>query len=368
MAVEIIADEDRQLQTSTGGVVTFTRVMQIEADSLMEIASDTKIPQRGWRHPENSAFYLDSIEITPNGNKNRRVQALATLVYNNSAELIKEFDEDPWDLGAQNFSSQYVSLPVAFITGYDQYGNVVQNLNSAGCRIAAETNKYIREIQFTYCVKAKNDDDNFEGVEEPLINKSREIIAGIDIKPLTGLILPQSASFITEYNQSGNTVKRRYWEISTVIQINQNGWSRDELDVGTMAYFKNANGNIVHSPRNIFSYTPWTSKDPAQNINVQQKFGSIDDVVRAKNNYAIAVSGYNPATTTNPTSQQMQMYQQAWDELPYSEVTEPMPLRADGTLYEEALSYPAVYPYNVIKIFDTKISSWNSFDLPKRRI
>ena len=55
------------------------------------------------------------------------------------------------------------------------------------------------------------------------------------------------------------------------------------------------------------------------------------------------------------------------DNIPYEEITEPMPLRKDGTLYEEALEDPALYPYNTIEIFDCEIGSWNAYNLPKKR-
>ena len=367
MSVEIKANEDRQLQTSAGGVTTMTRVMLVEADNLMEIATSTKIPKRGSRHPQNTAFYLDTIEVIPNGNANRRVQALATLTYNNSSELLKEFNEEPWELGAQNFDSHYISTQVPFITGYDAAGNRIQNLNSAKCRIAAETTAYIREITFMYCVKASGSRD-FDGATQAIVNKSSVKVAGITIEPLTGLLLPQGASFITEYEEAGDEIKRQYWEVQTTIQINENGWAKNELDIGTMAFFKDGSGKIIPIPRNIYSYTPWMSKDQSQNMKTTPKFGSIDDVIAAKNAYAKVVSGYDPSSSKKPTDQQMQQYQQAWDALPFSEITEQMPLRTDGTLYEEALSNPTEYPYNEIQIYDTLISSWNKFDLPRTRI
>ena len=348
--VNIIVQGDSQLDVSSSGAATMTRTMIIEGDSMMEIATSTKMPQRGWRHPENTAFYLDTININQIGNKNRKVQVSATLSYSNGAELVREFRDDPWDLGAQNVTSSFVNIQEAFSSGYDEHGREVRNLNTAGCQIVAETTKYVREIKFTYCVKGGRD---FNGATEMLVNKNNVTVAGIKIEPMTGLLLPQEATPVIEYESTGDRVKREYWEVSTTIQINKNGWSRNLLNVGTMCYFRNHTGNIVKIPKNIYSYTPWTSTDDATNFRVRPVFGSIDDVIKAKNTYANLFS--------------MSERQQRWDSLPYEEITEPMPLRSDGTLYAEALADPINYPYLQIKIYDAKISSWNSFDLPRDR-
>ena len=368
MAVQIIAQEDRGLETSSEGVTTFTRVMQLEGDSLMEIGTSKMLPQRGWRHPENSAFFLDSISIDPNGNKGRKVQALATLVYNNSAELLKEFNEDPWDIGAQNFNSRYVSITEPFIYGYNKDGKVIQNLNSANCRIIAETNRYIREITFHYAVEEKSSRD-FEGTDEAIINKSSITVAGVKIEPLTGLLLPFDVRNVIEYEPTGDKIKRQYWDVYATIQINKNGWARRELNVGTMCFFKvNQTSKISRVPKQIYTFTPWRSKNSDENLKTQPRFGSIDDVISAKNYYASIMSGYSPETATEPaTDDQTQKYQIAWDSLPFSEVTEPMPLYGDGTIYEQAIYNPSQFPYLELKIYDTKISSWKKFDLPKYR-
>lgn len=361
MAVKIACREDRQMQTDSNGVTTFTHVMQLEGDSLMEIGTSRLLPQRGSRHPQNTAFYLDSIEITPNGNKNRGVQALATLTYSNGAELVQDFTGDPWDLGAQNFTSNYLPISRPFITGYNSKGEIVMNLNTAGCQITAETTGYIREISFTYCVRARSSGD-FEGTEEPIVNKSSERVAGILIPARTGLLLPMGAHFITEREGGGDKIKRQYWEVSATIQINKKGWTKDELNVGTMCYFKDkTTGQVVRKPQAIFSYTPINEKNERQ----EPKFGSIDDVIEAQETYAkLQMPNFSPKTAT---MDDWGKFNSLKDQVSYQEVTEPMPLRADGTLYEEAIKDPVTNRYLVVKIYDSKIASWNSYDLPKKR-
>lgn len=59
-----------------------------------------------------------------------------------------------------------------------------------------------------YCVKASNSRD-FDGATQAIVNKSSVKVAGITIEPLTGLLLPQNAAFITEYEESGDEIKRQ---------------------------------------------------------------------------------------------------------------------------------------------------------------
>ena len=376
MAVEIMFREDRGAAVDSSGATTFTHVIQFQGNSLMEIMTSRLLPVRGSRHPQNSAFYLDSIDIEPKGNLKRGCQALATLTYSNGSELLRDFSGDPWDLGAQNFTSNHVSVSKPLLKGWqyikgeglerDQVKEVL-NLNTAGSRILAQTTENIREISFTYCVKAKPLRD-FDGNDEPIINKKTEKVAGIQIPARTGLLLPLSASFITEYEGAGDKVRRQYWEVSATIQIKKSGWSKDELNVGTMCFYKDkTTGEVIRIPQAIFRYTPWVSSKDEDNIKVRPVFGSIDDVIRAKNTYAKEVSGYDPEGTSPPTGEQEKNYQSAWDKLPYEEVTEPMPLREDGTLFTEALEDPVKNPYLILKIYDAQMGSWNAFNLPRKR-
>lgn len=295
MAVEIMFREDRGAAVDSSGATTFTHVIKFQGNSLMEIMTSRLLPARGSRHPQNSAFYLDSIDIEPIGNLKRGCQALATLTYSNGSELLRDFSGDPWDLGAQNFTSNHVSVSKPLLKGWqyikgeglerDQVKEVL-NLNTAGSRILAQTTENIREISFTYCVKAKPLRD-FDGNDEPIINKKTEKVAGIQIPARTGLLLPLSASFITEYEGAGDKVRRQYWEVSATIQIKKSGWSKDELNIGTMCFYKDkTTGEVVRIPQAIFRYTPWVSSKDEGNIKVRPVFGSIDDVIRAKNTYA----------------------------------------------------------------------------------
>lgn len=347
--VTVTHEEDKKISVDSSGRMTIKRYMQFEADRLNEIAISTALPQIESRHPELTGFYLNSIDLNPNGNRDRKVQALAVLSYVNSSTSrnVLHFGGEPWELDAQNVNIDYIEMPKPLTAGTKADGTIIQNLNSANCRILAETTESVMILSFTYSVKARTTNDlvtNFD----PIINKTSTKVAGIEIPEFMGKLMPLKSTYVVEYENGGTRVKRRYWNYSAQIQIRATGWAKKELDVGTMCYWKNSDGIIVPKPSNIYRYTPWKSSSMADNLKVAPKFGSIDDVIAAQ-------KAYWQASGADKT-----------ERIPYEEITEPMPLRPDGTLYEEALENPLLYPYNEIEIYDCNIGSWEEYNLPKK--
>lgn len=346
--VKIIYEKDKEIQQSENKT-TITREIQFEADDIIEIATSNLLPQSRSRHPKLSAYYLESSRTVQVGNLNRRVQARATLSYVNSSSSVNYVSGvDPWDLGAQNVNFDFIESPTQLTIGTKKDGTYIQNLNSARCRILAETTESIAVLSFSFSVKAKASGEpqvNFN----PIINKDTVKVAGIEIPEYMGKLLPLKTTYVVEYKEDGVSIKRRFWDYSAQIQIRALGWAKTELDVGTLCYFKNSDGVIVPKPRAIYCYTPWESSKLEDKLKVAPRYGSLDDVINA-------INKYHEADGVEET-----------DNIPYEEITEPMPLRKDGTLYEEALEDPALYPYNTIEIFDCEIGSWNAYNLPKKR-
>ena len=85
-------------------------------------------------------------------------------------------------------------------------------------------------------------------------------------------------------------------------------------------------------------------------------FGSINHVVAAKHVYATAVTKTMDAT-----------YWNAWKELPYEEMKEPMPLNADGTLNLQAIANPDKATYYTLEYTTLNIGDWSGYNLPKTR-
>lgn len=325
----------------------FSRQILLEGNNLMEIFKSNIIPKVGARHPDNTALRLISCDCQPVGNLHGKVQAMASLSY--SSVYNENTDEDPWNLGAQNVSITFNTETAPFLSGFDLQGNEKQVLNSAGCRITAETSRYIKTISFMFCVKAKSSGD-MPVNDYPVINKDAVKVAGFNIKAGVGLLMPMTGNFVTEYDESTGEVKRKYWEIQATIQCNQNGWAKRFLDVGTMALFPDEDNSNL--PKPIYQFTPWDSTDENDNAKKQPVFGSIKSVIEAKNRYAKKFSEDEK--------------QKKWDELPYQEVTEPLPLN-NGQLYADAMKDPVANPYKEIVLYERMPESWSKWNLPSKR-
>ena len=344
---------EEQSYNMTDNQCTIERLMQVEGDSFMDIVNSDKIPQHGSRHPASSLFSVSGVSIEPVGNVGRRVQAAVRVTYTNnsatnygSAGNRNDGGKDPWKLGATDVSEDYTTERVPLRYGYDNNGNYFQLRNSAGSRLEIETDRIIRQVSFSFAVKAS------QSGEPPLnnkaiINSGAEKVAGYTFTPYSAMLMPMKAAYVVDVDDDGD-VYRRYWNITAVILEHPVSWVRKALDVGRMAKFKQ-NGFL----QPIYQYSPWTSKKDEDNLKVQPKFGSIDDVVAAKIKYADLWAGSERASR--------------FDSLPYNEVTEPLPL-SGGQVYEDALRDPAKKPIREIEYYEYKPGAWSRWNLPKTRV
>ena len=347
-----ISAEDKRISIDKSGKMTIRREIIYDADSIDELAMSTALPRENTRNPILTDLYLESLDVDPIGNENRRVQARATLNYVSSVQNsgVMHFGGEPWELGAQNVQISFIERQVPLISGTGIDGTtIIQAVNSAGCQILAETTETVMVLSFMFSVKAKTTND-WNSNMFPVINKTTETVAGITIPEYMGKLLPMSANYVVEYDTNGTTVKRRYWNYNAQIQISASGWAKRLLDVGTMARFKEKSDDsetetVRKYPENIYKYTPWNSADMTQNMKIAPKFGNIESVIKAMNDYWTVTGGK--------------------EKIPYEEVTEPIPLRDDGTIYTEALENPKLYPYREIELYDCEIGSWNAYNLPR---
>lgn len=327
MALEISNIEDTGMSMDSSGW-TRTRKKIVSASTWEELYRGNAFPAHGSRHPENSAFRLESANMTQIGNSDRKIQVLWEGTYH--ASTIAEA-KDPWELDAQNVNISYSTEQAPLLYGFNDKGKSVSLLNSAGCMISAETTYTITELSFLYCVKAKKSGDA-PGNSTPMINKNSETVAGIKIPAYCGMIMPTAANLIVEYEDDNpNKEKMRYWELSVNIRINNKTWKKEFLDVGTMALFES---NV---PEPIFQYQP----DPE---GIKPEYGSIHQLRKAKERYK-------------------KNYPEK--EMSWTEVTEPLPLKY-GHIYKDAMGSPD-NKYEKIYLFEFEPVSWNSLDLPKRR-
>lgn len=362
MAITIITPAYDQSAQSNGTATTIQRIMRAEGETLGDVVFSNIIPQPNSRHPDNSFYWLTERSFSIVGNMRRKTQVQIDLTYTNSrsggggggASDEEDRYKQPWELGATQVSIRTSSSNKPFIVGYNPTtGALEQVLNSAGCRIEAETQKNDLVISFTYCVKGNRTPPVNK---DPIINSSNVIVAGYVFAPQTAKLMPLQAELIVDYNSDG-TESRRYWNIKAEIIYKKEGHAREFLDVGSLARFKNSSGVIDPTPKPIYQYTPWTSKEINKKEDTRATIGSLDMVIQAKHTYAQLYS--SSATSVD--------YQRAWDELPFNEITEKLPLRADGTVFVEAMKDPIKYPYHKKRWVDCEIVDWARYNLPSKR-
>ena len=355
MAAIVDYVEDIEIHTSEDGI-EIVREKGISANSAAEVINSNLIPEYGTRHPDFSQLRLVSGQVSKSGNDNGMWQGWWRGTY--SAKLTgdykKDGDVDPWELDAQEYSTEPFPVEIPMLGGWDRKGKYHRLLNSAGCMLQRQQTIYGDSHKFLYCVKDRGKRPTFE--RRAVINSSTCTVAGESFEAYTALLLPPSVAHRVEYDDNGS-VKRSYWEISVEIRVHPVSWETETLNVGTMAKFKNEDGSLSETPETIYKYSPWKSDKMEDNWSVKPAYGSIRDVAKAKHEYASKISG----------GQKNDKYYQAYQELPWEEVTEPLPLRLDGTVYEEAMRDPEANPYYTVALFDTILGSFSQFGFPKNR-
>ena len=354
MAVKIAYDKTENLSMS-GGVYTVQRRRLIEGESTEEICQSGLLPKHGDRHPSLSRFRLSDFDCSEVGNGQGNIQVVWSGTYTSSAADFN--DKEPWELDAHEFTSQPFSSTET-INGYytivDGKTKKVNGYlkNTAGCALEVTHDVYGREYHFVFCVKAKGQREPNVN-EQPILNDSTIKVAGITFEPYQGLLKPIQYKLVTDEDKDGN--ERSYYELEVVILKHPGGWMRKAENVGTMARFKLSNGSLSE-PLPIYRYYKWTSKDKIQNLKTKPSLGSITDVYAARTNYANLMF---------PEQETSAEYWNAWQELPYEEVKEPLYLATDGTIDLAALKDASKGLQ--VEYLETSPASWKQYDLPSKR-
>lgn len=364
MATELVSAEDISISMDSNGW-TRQRKKIISGKDIEEILASGMLPSRGSSHPENTRYKLDSANCEVIGNANRDIQLLWTGTYISRSGSgggtvggdNEQFNDEsnntqdktpPWDMGAQNVAINSYQVQKPFTSGYDIENDYRERqlINSAGSVILANTSKWGRELTFTFCEKNKR---AALATTAPSVNSKTIIIAGVEIKALCGLLFPISCRKIIDRDDYGNET-RSYYEYSVKIHIDGLEWEHRLKDVGTL--IKDNNGEL--SP--IYRYKAWqTDYTEEQKLKERWKYGTITDVIVAKGKYAGNVGSSDDINKKTE-------YWSKWQELPFDEMTEPMPLTADGKLDEVAM---AQGNYREIKLSEYKAVSWSSYGFPK---
>lgn len=351
--------KDVSLTVNSNGI-SRVREKLIEAESIEELIASKMIPEYGSRHPENSRFRLSDGSIDQVGNAGGKLQFKFSGTYvtnlsksSGGGDDDRDPDIDPWELGAQDFTKDRFTVSRAIFNLRRKDGTLVPFVNSANCRLEGERDVYGTEYTFLFCLKYR------DGISprlpgQPVVNSSTVRVAGEDLPAYSSLLFPPQMRLVTDRNDAGE-IKRSYWEISCKIRRHPdpvNGWFESYPDIGTLAL--GADGR----PAPIYRFIPWTSDDEDAKLATLPAYGTIQQVIYAKNRYARATAG--AVTDRN------EKYWQAWQELPYEEVTEPLPLN-NGKVYLEAMANPLTHPYRQIVGTVYQLGKFQQYNLPEKR-
>ena len=332
------------------------------ADDMLAVIQSPLYPMIGSTLPGDASYVLRNRTLSQIGNLREdegRQQFLAKLTYERNTTTAggaHSGDRDPWELDAQNVRLSVDGEQKSFVDGYDVNGGVIANVNAAGIPFEATTTSYYRRLSFEYCIKANREPKlNLQ----PVINKSKVKVAGVTIEKECGKLMPLSAEFIVEYNDRGN-VEREYWRVQAEILVKEVAqddvkdakteksvkpppWAIDQLNVGTMAVFIEGG-----KPEQIYRYYNWN--DGKVDGTKKPEFGSAAQAIAAKQKF---LDSLPDDKKKNPP------------DFPITEVTDPLPLDADGKLYLNAIGHPNEYWHCLI--YDCQADAWNGYDMPRER-
>lgn len=350
----------------SGGSYTVTRRKMVIGDSIEQIFASNVLPKWGTRHPKMSMMRLESSSCSQVGDLGGKCQALWTGTYSSVSSSVNNSNEkDPWELGATGFSRDVFNIEAA-INGYYVFKRDKNSIkpipragslrNSAGSVVEGTEELYGEVYSFTFCLKERNGKEPTAN-RYPCINSKQIKVAGVTFDAYEALLMPITYRHVLDEDSQGK--ERSYFELSVQIKTHPRSWLSKMENMGTMARFARAEsaGGGLTEPMAIYKYFPWKKNDESDKIKTQPVFGSINHVVAAKHVYASAV---------NPKSKDA-TYWNAWKELPYEEMKEPMPLNADGTLNLQAIANPDKATYYTLEYTTLNIGDWSGYNLPKTR-
>lgn len=371
MAITIKTDElADSFKTESNGQHSITRTIIYEGsagETVLDVKKSALYPAHKSSLPYDANFMLNTIDVKKcigNAPLLFRADCVYKTPYYGTGGVSYassgSSDTAPWDLGIVDWDISFVETNVPYLYGYDENGKWVRLVNSAGFPIVAETPISLSQISFSFNIRSTR---AVLFNSQPVINKNAETINGYVIRAYCGKLYPIGVRRLKVYNNDG-TIKWDYYQCSVSILCNPVTWWDEFLDVGTLAKFTKGEGETVEEFRGaIYSYTPWVSKSASENIKVLPKYGSMEDVIKAKTDYADIM---------DPSSKDKARKSPAWEsafaKLPWEEVTELLPLK-NGEIYMDAIKHaldaPDAYPYGKIKRIRYAPIAWNSYNFPR---
>lgn len=325
-------------QTDSDGGKSFVREIFYSCDpndTDADLLESVFYPQIGAAHRDYPSYtcesisapiYQDALAGSPAGKKIYVLEATYKKSVSSITLGIAKSGKKPWELGVQNvrFGTETVEIP--WVYGYDDSGQYKQMLTTAGTPLTQTKTMYLKTIE--YDISYKYNGKKTHTTEEHSYNKNDVNICGVDIDSYCGKMMPVESQIYTEYKSNGE-IDYQYETCHYRIIVHPSSWYSRILNVSTLALWPkekgaSSSGNLYLGA--IYRYTPWKSKSASMNANTPPEFGSIDHVKQAQEEY-------------------WEIKGSKTEQIPWEEITEPMPLNSNGILDIDAIKDPINHPY-----------------------
>ena len=346
----IIKDDTVWNGMDSSGVMTATRYIHVAAGNMsqLDLAESTLMPQNGDAHPTNPMWTVDSIgEIQHSDIPNeyriairyKRVSGGTNISISGGTKEVK-----PWDTGIFNHHSSWGQVEVPLLQLYDAQQKKYIDLKTSAGQIIPATKPMPYRIE-TFQFNCNTEKYHKKMPRPGLLNCNTETLFGKKIPPYSGKIMRMESEDHVVYKNDGKTVKWKYETISWEVhwfgpEAEGMTWVMDFLNVGNM-FIKTVNGNPVR--KRIYQYTPWTSTDASVNAQIQPVFGSIDDVIAARNAYQKVLKDAGEDYSK---------------EIPWEEASD-IPLTSTGAIDTAAIA--GTKAYDKISGYESKGESWSPY-------
>lgn len=325
-------------QTDSDGGKSFVREIFYSCDpndTDADLLESVFYPQIGAAHRDYPSYtcesisapiYQDALAGSPAGKKIYVLEATYKKSVSSITLGIAKSRKKPWELGVQNvrFGTETVEIP--WSNGYDDKGLPTEMKTTAGTPLMTTKTMYLKTIEYDKSYKYNG--KKTHTTDDHSYNKNEVTICGVKILPECGKRFPVESQIFTEYKSNGD-IDYQYETCHYKIVVHPSSWYSWILNVSTLALWPkerggSATGNLYLGA--IYKYTPWTSKNSETNASTEPQYGSIEHVKKAQADYWAVVGSKT-------------------EQIPWEEVTEPMPLKANGTLDMDAIKHPDIYPY-----------------------